>query len=233
MERLPEADIYEQELEYMPYKESLRVMLDYISQRAPRNGSLLDLMCGPGYLLGKIAEKRKDLELLGVDNDERYIIHSRERYPHIPFEQGDVLIWRPDKLYDVVTCTGALHHIQYEKQEEVVRKMASMVKKDGFVLISDCYIDRYTNDAERKNAAARLGYEYLIATKKNGASEDVIKETRDILYNDVLMKEYKTSFIKRVLIFEKFSKNIDNLKVWPESVSDYGDYISILRMAKG
>jgi 2-polyprenyl-3-methyl-5-hydroxy-6-metoxy-1,4-benzoquinol methylase len=158
---LPSSEIYEQELFYMPYRKSLQKVLEIICEQSPPDGSLLDLMCGPGYLLGEIAEKRSDLSLKGVDFDERYINHAREKYSGIEFEVGDVLSWNPKDPYDVVICTGALHHIQYENQAMMIKRIASIVKPKGPVIISDCYIDDFSNEAERQLAAAKLGYEYM------------------------------------------------------------------------
>lgn len=226
---LPDSKIYEQELEYMPYKDSLKNVLDYICENAPLNGTLLDMMCGPGYLLGQIVLRRTDLKLKGVDFDERYINHSKEKYPEIKFELGDVLSWESKEPFDVVICTGSLHHVPYEQQEKAVERMASIVKSEGFVIISDCYVDDYSNETERKLAAAKLGYEYLRETIQNEAPRKVVKETAEILENDVMMTEFKTSLNKRLPIFNKFFRTIQTVKTWPRLESEYGDYISILR----
>jgi len=232
MKGLPDSKVYEQELQYWPYITSWNKVLDYLTENVPKNGTLLDLMCGPGYLLGKIAERRPNLKLRGVDIDNRYIPHAKDKYPQIDFELGDVLTWTPDEQYDAVICTGSLHHIPYDKQEEAVRKMASMVKPDGFVLISDCCIDDYANEAERKIAAAKLGHEYLRETIQNGAPDPVIEATIEILWNDVLMKEFKTSMKKRQVIYERVFGNVETIKTWPTFESEYGDYISICRNGK-
>jgi 2-polyprenyl-3-methyl-5-hydroxy-6-metoxy-1,4-benzoquinol methylase len=233
MKGLPDSEIYEQELLYMPYRESLKQVFDYVCQNAPENGTLIDLMCGPGYLLGKIASKRKDLKLKGLDIDERYIPYAKKKYPHIDFELGDILKLKSQEQCDVVICTGSLHHIPYSQQENAVQKMASMFKSGGFVLISDCYIDNYSNETERKIAAAKLGYEYLRETIQNGAPESAVKATMEILENDVLMKEFKTSMKKRLPIFKKFFGNVDIVKTWPTFESEYGDYIFICKNSKG
>ncbi len=229
MKGLPDSKIYEQELEFWPYKASWHKVLEYIYQNTPANGSLLDLMCGPGYLLGKIAEKRKDIKLKGMDIDKRYILYARKKYPQIDFDLGDIFLWKPKKQFDVIICTGSLHHIPYSQQENAVKKMSLMVKPQGFVLISDCYIDDYSNETERKIAAAKLGYEYLKGTIENGAPQPVIEPCIDILWNDVFMKEFKTSVKKRLHIFGKIFKNVKTLKTWPTFKSEYGDYISICR----
>ncbi|PIN86772.1 hypothetical protein COV19_03140 [Candidatus Woesearchaeota archaeon CG10_big_fil_rev_8_21_14_0_10_44_13] len=230
---LSDSQVYERALAYWPYKDSLRKVIDHICVNAPIDRSLLDLMCGPGYLLGQVAARRKDLSLKGVDLDSMNIAHSKREYPGIDFEVGDVLLWKPDHLFDVVACTGALHHIQYGRQEEAIEGIASMVKPGGIVIISDSYIADYSNETERKAAAAKLGQEYLGETIQNGAPEPVIEATMQILWNDVLMKEFKTSMNRRLPIFKKIFSHVKTLKTWPEFESEYGDYISVCRKSHG
>lgn len=229
MKQLPDSKIYELELKYWPYKASWEKILEIVVKQTPKNGALLDMMCGPGYLLGKIAKKRKDLNLFGVDTDQRYISYSKKTYPGIKFEKDNVLIWQPKELFDVVACTGSLHHIPYEKQAEVIKKFASMVKPDGFVLISDPFIDDYKNETERKVAASKLGYEYLKDTILNGAPDIAVTPCIDLIYNDVFMDEYKDSLKNRLPKYKKVFKNVETIKTWPNFESEYGDYISICR----
>lgn len=229
MKGLPDSTIYEEELQYWPYVTSWKKVIEYVRDNASKSGSLIDLMCGPGYLLGKIAEARKDLALEGIDIDVRYIPHAQKMYPQIDFALADVLTWVPKQEYDVVLCTGSLHHIPYEQQENAVQKMASMVKPGGFVIISDCYIDDYKDEKERKVAAVKLGYEYLRETIQNGAPDSVVEPTIEILWNDVMLKEFKTSLKKRLPIFEKHFSQVKTLKTWPTFEAEYGDRISICR----
>ena len=225
----PTAETYEEEMSYIPYKESLKQVTEIICSQTPANGSLLDLMCGPGHLLGKISERREDLYIKGVDLDRDYVDHATKKYSRVGFEVGDILSWAPRHKFDAVMCTGALHHVHYDKQADAVERMSSMVKQDGFVLISDCYIDDYSNETERKIAAAKLGYEYVLAAINNGAPRQIIEALTDILCNDVVMDEFKTSIDKRSPIFNKFFSKVQTHRTWPSESSGYGDYITILR----
>jgi 2-polyprenyl-3-methyl-5-hydroxy-6-metoxy-1,4-benzoquinol methylase len=190
---------------------------------------LLDLMCGPGYLLGKISSIRKDLLLQGVDISYNYIDYAKKRYHGINFEIGNVRLYEPKKRFDMVVCTGALHHIPYEKQSSLIDRMVSMTKPGGRCIISDCYIDDYSDEIGRKLAAAKLGYEYLKETMKNGAPKEIIASLIDILQNDVMMDEFKTSLKKRLSLLEKVFKIVKVLKTWPETESQYGDYCILLK----
>lgn len=229
-ERMPAAEVYEEELKYMPYARSLQKVVELVHSGAPRNARVVDLMCGTGYLLGEIRKKRKDLELVGVDIDPRYVDFARAHYSQIHFEQGDVLQWRPPQPFDVFLCTGALHHIAYDRQEEAVKKMARMIRPEGYGIISDCYIDDYTTELERKLAAAKMGYEYLRETIQNGSTDDVTAVTVDILKNDVMGIEFKTSLARRLPVFKEIFGSAETFKTWPNPWSGgYGDYVTLLQ----
>ncbi len=229
MKPLPSSEIYEAELMYMPYKKSLEKALDIVVSSTPKNSKVIDLMCGPGYLLGRIKEKREDLNLLGIDVDKEYIKYAQSKYPSIKFEDADILTWDPGESFDVVLCTGALHHITYKKQEGVIRKLSRLTGESGFCLLSDCYIDDYTNEEERKLGAAKLGYYYLKETIKNKAPDEIVSTLIDILHNDVLMDEFKTSLKKRLPLIKKAFSHVNFIKTWPEKGTGYGDYIAILK----
>ncbi|MEI6850077.1 MAG: class I SAM-dependent methyltransferase, partial [archaeon] len=204
-----------------------------VYHEAPQNGRVLDLMCGPGYLIGRLSKARSDLSFLGVDIDRNYIAYANSKgYQNSKFVEADVLTSNAIHKYDTVLCTGALHHIPYERQEEVVKHMAKIIKPEGLAIVSDCHIDKYSNEKGRKLAAAKLGYEYLAATIANGAPDDVIKATADIIANDVLMAEFKTSIRDRLDLVEKYFKDVRVTKTWPNNRVDYGDYIITLRGVK-
>jgi 2-polyprenyl-3-methyl-5-hydroxy-6-metoxy-1,4-benzoquinol methylase len=229
--KLPSPETYERELAFMPYKKSLAMVRDIVCRDAPKDGRGLDLMCGPGYLLGQIKQRRQDLHLFGADIDERYIEYARKQNRGIDFFLEDVLNWKAGP-FDVVLCTGALHHIPYEKQEEVVAKIAQLTKPEGFAIISDCYIDDYKDEKGRQLSAAELGYEYLRATIKHGSPtpSEVVKATTEIITNDVCGLEFKTSIAKRLPILWRNFSLVKTMKTWPDrQIGDYGDYVHVLR----
>ena len=178
------------------------------------------------------AEKRSDLGLYGVDiTDKRCTGYASATYRDVTFTVADLLLWRSTVLFDVVVCTGALHHIAYDRQEAADHhNIASMVSDAGLAIISDCYLDDYSNEQERKLAAAKLDYEYLRETIENGsACSRSIDGTIDILRDDVLGKEFKISLQKRLPLLEKYFHEVRTLKKWPTIGSEYGDYIHICR----
>ena len=119
------------------------------------------------------------------------------------------------------------------KQGIFLESIPELLKPDGFAIFADPYVDDYSNELERKQVAAKLGMNYIIATIQNGAPSEVIGATIDILYNDVMGFEYKTSIKKIESILRKLFSFVEITKIWPESKSEYGDYYIICKTRKG
>ena len=72
--------------------------------------SCLDLGCGTGVLCEAMAAR--GVEAMGVDLSEAMIDIARSRDPSIHYEVGNMVTWRSDRRFDLVTCTGdALNHV--------------------------------------------------------------------------------------------------------------------------
>lgn len=229
MQNLPTPEVYQKEVQYMPWGVLIAEIEKYIIDIVPQNGTVLDLLCGTGYLLGELQKKRPDILFTGVDLENEFIDYAQRQYPSISFHVADALLWENTQKFDAVLCTGGLHHIPYEKQKGFVHKLSTFVKNDGFAIVADPYIDHYENEQERKLAAAKLGYEYLTATIQNGAPDDVIAATASLIQNDVFAVEFKSSMKKTEPFFEEYFDKVIVHKTWPGSETEYGDYYFILQ----
>ena len=75
---------------------------------SPKNA--MDLGCGTG-VLGRILQG-EGIEAAGMDFSSGMIAIARQDSPEIPYEVADMITYRPEKQFDLVTCTGdALNHI--------------------------------------------------------------------------------------------------------------------------
>ncbi|MBU4086400.1 MAG: class I SAM-dependent methyltransferase, partial [Nanoarchaeota archaeon] len=167
--------------------------------------------------------------LSGVDMDRRFIKYAQEKYTGIKFEIANILKWKAKERYDLILCTGGLHHLPFEEQEKFVRTIKDLLNKGGFCIIADPCIDDYSNEKERKLGASKLGYEYLSTVIENDAPKEIILAAIDILHNDVMKFEFKNSVKKNKPIFEKYFSSVEVHKTWPKSDSEYGDYFFVLR----
>lgn len=74
----------------------------------------LDLGCGTGILARCLFDH--GIAARGMDFSQAMIDIARRDNPMIPFETADMITYRPDERFDLVTCTGdALNHILREE----------------------------------------------------------------------------------------------------------------------
>ena len=70
----------------------------------------MDLACGTGVLCEILREQ--GIASAGMDFSSGMIDIARSRCPEIPYDVADMITYRPDKQFDLVTCTGdAVNHI--------------------------------------------------------------------------------------------------------------------------
>ena len=229
---LPESETYELEMKYFPWGRLIEKVVDYVCEIAPRNGRVVDLMCGPGYLLGKIKEKRPDLILTGIDSNEDFIGYARNIYTDISFKLANILAYKSEIKYEIVLCTGGVHHLPYTEQAGFIKLISIMLKPAGVAIIADPLVEEYSSEAERKISATKLGYKYLLATIKKNAPDKLLKAAIDIMCNDVLQLEYKNHHRNMVAMLKSYFCQISEYRFWPERdvISEkYGDYVFICK----
>jgi len=108
----------------------------------PRQGDrVLDIGCGPGYLLDYLPE----VEYVGFDTEPGYISYANRRYAG----RGDFFTeqFAEDKLsafepFDFVTMMGILHHLNDEQAADLLRLAGKALRPGGKVISLDgCYRD--------------------------------------------------------------------------------------------
>jgi len=85
-------------------------LLLWLKAHYPEARSCLDIGCGTGVLCGALAEA--GLQARGIDLSENMIAIARRQYPKAEFAAANMVSYRPERQFDLVTCTGdALNHI--------------------------------------------------------------------------------------------------------------------------
>lgn len=228
---MPDAKVYEQEMKYFPWGILIADVIDHVVQKAPQGGSLVDLMCGPGHLLGVLRKKRPDLKLIGVDCNAKYIWHARQQYSNVQFIRADARKWNPGREFSMVVCTAGVHHLPYRDQPVFIRKLPSLVETEGTVIYADPFIAPYTTERERKRNAAAFGHATLQAVLQKNPPADVIQAAIDVLRNDVLGWEYKTSLAKMLPVLHRHFSCVQISYPWkPEDEVDAGDCLFLLQV---
>src|SRR5499426_387897 len=84
----------------------------------PLRGALLDVGCGPGLLLAKLAAKYPELRLAGLDIAPEMIRVATERLgvrAEIKLGDAESLPWE-DASFDYVFCVDSFHHYPHPKR---------------------------------------------------------------------------------------------------------------------
>ncbi len=211
----------------MPWGETVEEVIRVIVRNAPRNGRILDLMCGPGVVLARIRRIRPDLELVGVDIDRGFLEYARSHSHGMRFIHADVLRWKPGRLFDGVICTGGIHHLPFQKQEGFVRRMYSLLKPGGILVAADPYLGDYAGASARIRAAAELGDAYIREVTDRGGFEADIQAAVQVKENDIHLREWKVASRRGPGRFRRAFPSVRWRQLWPKQqrMGGYGDYV--------
>jgi len=144
--------------------------LDFLKSRLKTQGQAawLDLCCGRGRALIEAAEalapysSNSTLRLFGVD-----MVAMFDSYPpgmsFVRLQEASVSSWRPDRLFDLITCVHGLHYIG--DKLGLIQNAVSWLKKDGVFLANlDPGNLKFSNGADAGNAIIRnlrkIGFDY-------------------------------------------------------------------------
>ena len=85
-------------------------LIEWLEQHQIQPKTSLDLACGTGILCEVLYGH--GIEAAGMDFSEGMIDIARKNNPNIAYDVADMILYRPEKCFDLVTCTGdALNHI--------------------------------------------------------------------------------------------------------------------------
>ena len=85
-------------------------LLQWLERKALKPQNAMDLACGTGILCRILQDQ--SIAAAGMDFSSGMIDIARQANPDIPFEVADMITFRPEEQYDLVTCTGdAINHI--------------------------------------------------------------------------------------------------------------------------
>ena len=122
---------------------------DAIVELVPPGSCVLDVACGLGLLCRKIAERRAEAAVVGVDFSGYTIERNRERDRRLPIEylQLDVRTELPSlrREFDVVTMCEIVEHLA--EPERVVEEAMGLLRPGG-VFVLTCPHDDEIEDPE-------------------------------------------------------------------------------------
>jgi len=126
------------------FGEQLLQWMDTISFR-PKTS--MDLACGTGVLCEILEEH--GIAASGMDFSSGMIHIARSRNPRIPYEVADMTTFRPEKQFDLVTCTGdAVNHIAALADVEAIFRNVYAYLAPGGYFVFDLLNENEISDSE-------------------------------------------------------------------------------------
>jgi ubiquinone/menaquinone biosynthesis C-methylase UbiE len=129
------ADLYDTIYSFKNYQKEVATIHQLIQQhkRSPGN-DLLDVACGTG---GHITYLKNDYSVEGLDISQQMLELARKKHPDVVFHHGDMVKFKLNKRYDVITCLfSAIGHLKTKKKLDLaVQNMALHAKTGGLVII--------------------------------------------------------------------------------------------------
>jgi ubiquinone/menaquinone biosynthesis C-methylase UbiE len=100
-------------------------------------GSVLDVGCGPGLLLGTLAAQHPQLYLAGIDIAPEMVKVAQGRLgarADIRLGESESLPW-PDASFNYLFCIDSFHH--YPNGKKALREFRRVLTHDGHLLLAD------------------------------------------------------------------------------------------------
>lgn len=108
-----------------------------------KEGSLLDIGTGPGWLLLALHRKAPQMKLVGIDSSRAMVVKARENMAgieSIEIKQGNAdNIPFPDDCFNIVVSTASIHH--WKQPTKGLNEVYRVLKKESFALIYDLVSD--------------------------------------------------------------------------------------------
>ena len=107
-------------------------LLQWLERNGLHPKTAMDLACGTGILCGILHEA--GIEASGMDFSSGMIKIARENCPSLSFDVADMITYRPQKHFDLVTCTGdAVNHIPaLSDVEKIFRNVYTYLAPGGY-----------------------------------------------------------------------------------------------------
>ena len=122
-------------------------LLQWLQKNNLRPKSALDLACGTGVLCRILQES--GMETWGMDFSSGMIDIARQENGNIHYDVADMTVYRPEKQFDLVTCTGdAINHIQELSDVEKIFQNVYACLSPGGHFVFDLLNENEVSDSE-------------------------------------------------------------------------------------
>lgn len=122
-------------------------LLQWLKNKGLKPQSAMDLACGTGILCAIL--DAAGIEASGMDFSSGMIGIAKQNAPHLHFDVADMTTYRPQRQFDLVTCTGdAVNHIpELTDVEKIFRNVFAYLAPGGY-FVFDLLNENEVSDSE-------------------------------------------------------------------------------------
>ncbi|MFD2519208.1 class I SAM-dependent DNA methyltransferase [Salinimicrobium flavum] len=121
-----------------------REPLDFLCSFLEENDRIFDIGCGPGNVSRYLLQKKPGLRILGIDLSPKMIELAKVNNPTASFQVMDCRkIDRLDQSFDAVVCGFCLPYLSPEEVEDLILKIAGILKNSGLCYLSTMVAENY------------------------------------------------------------------------------------------
>jgi tRNA (cmo5U34)-methyltransferase len=162
------------------YKENLHLQIDILKDFLNDGDKVIDLGSSTGTFLIELAKKKRNLNLIGIDNSEAMIKRAQNKAKaygvNVKFINNDFLEY--DLLGSkVIIANYTIQFVRPLKREKLIKKIYDSLNENGLFLMSEKLI---TEHKKLNKTMIDIYYEYK---KRMGYSEFEIAQKREALEN--------------------------------------------------
>ena len=122
-------------------------LLKWLERNNLQPKTAMDLACGTGILCGIL--DGAGIEASGMDFSSGMIEIAKQNTPHLHYDVADMITYRPDKQFDLVTCTGdAVNHISDLSNVEKIFENVYAYLAPGGYFVFDLLNENEVSDSE-------------------------------------------------------------------------------------
>lgn len=102
-----------------------------------RVASVLDVGCGYGGYLKKLANKFPKVQFDGIEVDQEVCTRAAEsnHYQNVKIEQGDFYELEPEKPYQAVMLNNILYYFSASERLTMIKRASAIMKKNGVLIL--------------------------------------------------------------------------------------------------
>lgn len=134
-------------------KSRLRLMLGLLREYARPGATLLDVGCGKGELLERVAQSGMFAKLKGVDVSDVPLPEARRAVPGAEFAVLDLCQAALPEQFDVITCMMTLDLVPDD--EQAARHLSEMLKVGGHLLVVVQHLKEHSSTLDAQYGVRR------------------------------------------------------------------------------